>query len=88
MGADLDLALYGVCTSQLMARSLTFLELAQMVCFCAQGAALQQFNRVLFPARHAPDVLEMLVFGAQIGARDPRDSFKNLTSRAGGCAKW
>ena len=53
----------------------------------AHGVLLQQFNRVLFPARHAPDVLEMLVFDAQIGARDPRDSFKNLTSRAGGCAK-
>ena len=87
MGADLDFAPHGMCTSQLMARSLTFSELAQIACFCAQGAALQQFNRIPFPARHAPDVLEMLVFDAQIGARDPRDLFKNLTSRAGGCAK-
>ena len=72
----------GMCASQLIARLLTFLKLAQMV-FLRTGCCIVPSHRRALPANHTPDVLEMLVSDAQIGARDPRDSLNNLTSRAG-----
>ena len=72
--ADLDFAFRGLCASQLMARSLTFLELAQMACFYARAVTLQLFNRSPFPARSAPDVLEMwfLTHGPRSSTRATR----------------